>query len=484
MSVSYSLKQLFRDLSNGSFNCLSLNLETNGHRIAALQMELHGNNDSNLLDDKAIETLVDSQSFRFHGKKDWTRFNIMVASYLQYCRDVNPWSISESYDVIFIFYSNLINCLLNDSYSIDAMDSVSQENTEYVIPIAIKLDNNYMMLGTRKNQFLSHTSSIISKLFNSIKPSRSLDGETIQASPRFDQLPEKQRILLYLVNKLNNIYFRIRSPQLCSNIFKNFRPKSMVSKFSDYPVKEQIEYRYLLGRYYLLNNKVIDAFAQLNVAFRMLSIVGETLSLSLDGTPQLKRNLLRILKYLVPAGLIIGKLPRFWIIDSIDRELADMYSVVARHVRSGNIKGLNLWLQTHETRLREDHLLLILLEKLPMLTYRYLIRAVVQQWTIPQNTSRIPYQIVEQTLRLSIRADASTVSHTKPTIYNNIHTPDSAENILVTLINLNFLRSNCFPLLKTCVIKKTRDIGEVFPSIDEKIVSMFPLNSEDTWIDL
>lgn len=263
---------------------------------------------------------------------------MMLVSFLQYCRDVNPWSTWESCDLIFKFYQDLSNCLLNDNYPTDRLVPLFMEMTEYVVPISIELDVNYMALKTGKNQFVSHTSSIISKVFNSVKPSRSTDDDDQQRPS--SGLPEKQRILLYLVNKLVNLYFRIQAPQLCSNIFKNFKPKSMASSFRTYPIKQQIEYRYLLGRYYLLNHRVTNAFVQLSTAFNELVLIAST-----TDAPQIRRNLTRILRYLVPAGLIMGKIPRFDFISMMDSEISSKYSVLYQCIRSGKISGLNHWLK-------------------------------------------------------------------------------------------------------------------------------------------
>ncbi|CCE65624.1 hypothetical protein TPHA_0M00490 [Tetrapisispora phaffii CBS 4417] len=476
--MQYSLAIFFQELSDGSFECLSLDLESNGERISMLQEELC----RRFKKDKALEKLVETQAFAFHGKSEWTRFNIMVVSFLKYCRDVNPWSLLESYDLIFNFYTDLVNCLLNDSYPIDKLVPITKEMTDYVVPVACKLDNNYELLNTRRFQFLSYVSSVVSKLFNSTKPLRNLDDhEGFVEKPHFQQLPGKQKILLYLVNKLNNIYFRIHSPQLCSNIFKNFKPKCMIYRFGEYPVQERIEFHYLLGRYYLLNNNVLNAYRQLDRSFELLSHVASTLNLSLESMQPLRSNLQRILKYLVPAGLIIGKLPRFWVVGEVDQQLAHQYAAVARAVRAGNLKGVNEWLQEHESALRRSHLLLTLLEKLPVLAYRYLVRAVVQGYTMELSSSRVPYAVVRRAVELSTGPGPG--AEARLTIYNAVHSAANVEAMLVDLINLNLFRGNCFPMLETCVVRKTTDVSQVFPSVPEKVVAMFPLNGDDAWLD-
>ncbi|QLL34382.1 hypothetical protein HG536_0G02430 [Torulaspora globosa] len=473
--MDYSLAQFYQDVSNGAFQVMVVDLDLNGQRIAALQRELQGRpNDGHLMDDKALEEAVESQDFRFNGR-GWTRFNIMITSFLQFCRDVDPWSLWRSCDLIFKFYQDLGNCLLNDSYPIDPLVPLFTELTNYVVNLATILDANSVKLNTRPHQFLSHTSAVISKVFNSVKPPRTSEDDVSNGNAV--GLPEKQRILLYLVNKLNNLYFRIKSPQLCSNIFKNFKPKAMTSSFAQYPIREQIEYRYLLGRYYLLNHRVTNAFVQLNTAFSQLMLIAMTAGP--DSQPQIRRNLSRILRYLVPAGLMLGKSPRIAYLSEIDPSLSEKYASLLHHMRNGNIRALNAWLAHHENSLRRDHLLLILLEKLPMICYRNLIRTVVQTCTIPQNTGKIPYAQIEAAFKLSI----GELTPEKIDIHTAIHRPDNVENVLVTLINLGLLRGNCFPMLRLCVVKKTQAIREILPSIQERILATFPLNSEDSWLD-
>ncbi|QLG71945.1 hypothetical protein HG535_0C02970 [Zygotorulaspora mrakii] len=479
-SLNYSLNQFCKDIANGKYYVLSINLQENGNIIAALQLELHNFKDksNSVMSNKSIENFIEKQNFKFEGRS-WARFNIMLVSFLGFCRDVNPWSIWDSCDLIFQFYQDFNNCLINDSYPLDPLVPIFRNMTEYVLPIASKLDANCLRIGTKKNQFLSFASSVISKLFNSVKPSRTNDGNVIQSGDLID-FPQKQKILLYLVNKLNNIYFRIDSPQLCFNVFKNFKPKSMITEFGVYPIKEQIEYKYLLGRYYLLNGRVINAFVQLNDAYTRLRNLCD--KCNLYGHDQVRRNLLRILRYLIPTGLMIGKLPKFEMITQIDVSLSDKYANLSQTLKTGNVKGLNIWLKSHERELCERHLLVIQLEKLPMICYRNLVRSIVRQCIIPQNSGKIPYSTVHDALKISI-GDPSNDSDEHFDIYNGIHRSRNVENVLVTLINLGFLRGNCFPQLKLCVVKKTALIQEVLPSIEGRILSSFALNDDDSWLN-
>ncbi|CAB4257212.1 similar to Saccharomyces cerevisiae YOL072W THP1 Nuclear pore-associated protein [Maudiozyma barnettii] len=471
--MNYNLNTFVSDIQNQNYAILNLDLNKNGRLVAILQNQL--NNNGQAMDDKSIEEYVESRNF--HGGR-WTRFNIMITSFLQYCRDVNPWSSWDSSDLIFKYYSDLNNCLLNDSYPCEALVPVFIEVTEFIIPLARELDNHYLELKIKKHQFLSHTSMIISKLFNSIK------SNSENVTEIFEQLPHKQRILLYLVNKLNNIYFRIESPQLCSNIFKNFKPKCSLANFSQFPINEQIEYRYLLGRYYLLNSRILNAFVQLNNSFRLL--LGLTSIPNVNQTPQLQRNIKRILKFLIPTGILIGKRFRFDVLSHFHPEMVNMYSELQQNIRSGNLQKVNNWLKLYQADLLEANLLLILLEKLPMVTYKYLIKHLIVEWSLSQGFNRLPYDLVSRALRLSIGKDdyfSLNDSTTTITIFNGIHSSDNVENVLVTLINLGYLRGNCFPSMRLCVFKKTNNISDIMPAIEERITSMFPLNDDDSWLE-
>ncbi|KAL3229768.1 Nuclear mRNA export protein THP1 [Nakaseomyces bracarensis] len=464
--MNYSVADLIGDLNNGVADVLSVDLARNGGRVAALQRDLQGQND------KTLDNMIDGSKIVIPGqdpKRRWTRLNILVVSFLKFCRDVDPWSTWNSVDLIFDHYSNLNNALLDDSYPVDFLTRLFLDETEYVTRISCELDSHNLQLGTKHNLFLSYTSSIISKLFNSIKPPR--DGD-------MGVIPQKQRLLLSIVNKLNNIYFRIDSPQLCSNIFKNFKPKSMFSNFREYPILQQIEFRYLLGRYYMINFRMTNSYVQLDNAFRMICAVIP----KCPGTQTqevMVRNLKRILKYLIPVGLTIGKIPNFERLVDYDQPLANRYYDLSKHIQSGNMKMVNMWLAQYESSLRRDHLLIPLLQKLPMIVFRNLIRKVAKYAIIPQNTNKIPYGLIRKSLEVSIGDENNNMS----LIYNSIHKPEDVENILVTLINLGFLRGNCFPSLEVCVVKKTQNISEVFPEVTERIIKMFPLNSEDHWFD-
>lgn len=488
--LQYTLNSFCDDISNKRFHVLRLDLSKNGHIIAALQSQLHlgnGNKSSpgddtfSYYDDQRLVDMVKSSNF-YSGK--WTRFNIMIVSFLKFCQNIDPWSSWNSCDSIFQFYSDLNNCILNDTYPVDELIDIFIENTEYVIPFAELLDSNYRYLQVKRFQFLSYTSSVISRTFNSIKSQYPSSNIIHNQNDRLDQLDstlsKKQQILLYLVNKLNNIYFMIQSPQLCSNIFRNFKPKSSIKNFNEYPMWQQIEYRYLLGRFYLLNNRVSNSFVQLNTSFNLLFKSYQIMNILDD--PRSKRNLQRILKYLIPLGVIMGKLPNLSFVSKIlvEEENSLNYKELIQYVRSGNIFMMNQWLNSNEIILRKRHLFLILLEKLPMITYRYLLRRVIQIWSIEQHLNRLPYDIFEKCLRMSIKDDTEP---TNISIFNSIHKSKNVENILVTLINLGYLRGNCFPLLQLCVFQRTTDINDILPSIENRMLTMFPLNHEDSWLD-
>lgn len=454
----YTLNDFFNQINTGDYAILTLNLQSNGSQVASLQQELQNYKDNNQLDE-----LIEQKVTTPHKKRRWARFNIMILSFLKYCRDLDPWSLSSSCDLIMDFYTNLTNCLLDESYNLEPLLPLFLEQTELIIPMGRKLDESYMELGTRENQFLSYLSSVISKLFNSIKPSHSDDVN--QNKPM--KISGKQKILLFLVNKLNNLYFRINSPQLCSNIFKNFPLKSSTKQFSQFNFKEQLEYRFLLGKYYMINGRVSDAWTQFNTSFAQLILIGQTNRQS----DQWSRNVQRVLRFLVPLGIVAGKCPQF------DGRYAEYlqrlkinYPELIQAVTTGNMFAVHGWLQRNESLLRRDHLLLLLLEKLPIVVFRFLIKRLLTNVIDVEQGNRIPYSLVLRGLQYSVRIEASDADPV--TIYNGIHHPDtveSAENVLVTLINLGFLRANCFPQMKLCVFQKNTPVKEVMPRVDQRI---------------
>ena len=491
-----SLTDFFRDVSNQNYAVLSIDLSRNGTTVSALQNILVPRDSPSTTSDEQIEASVRNQQF-FQGK--WTRFNILVVSFLKFCRDVDPWAdYYTNCDIIFEYFSSLNNCLLNDSYQVDSLIDLYLETLQLVVRIAKSLDANYTIWGTRKYQFLSYTSSIVSRLFNSIKKpgNKNLRGGSQYETSRLAS--GKQRILLTIVNELNTIYFLIDSPQLCSNIFKNFKPKCGSDSFkTGFPILEQIKYRYLLGRYYLMNERIANAFVQLNSSFASLLLISKLSASNSNATavdsgsnsnsmdPRIRRNMARLLKYLIPTGLILGKLPNMNLVGQIDPDLSYKYTELIRYIKSGNIHAINRWLGAHETELRRQKLLLLLVEKLPMVAYTFLLKTLIENCCFPEGVNRLPYDLFERALRVSIYNNnkSDQLGTDMVTIYNGIQRVESAENILVTLINLGYLRANCFPLLRTLVFKRSNNIREILPPIGDRVLQMFPLNSDDDWLE-
>lgn len=452
------MDELFYALKSGNFEVLNIDIERNGRLILAIQQYLRSN------DAVSLEKAVKQQNL-FENR--WTRFNALVESFLQYCRDLNPYSLWESSFLVFQYYQDLNNCLTNETtiYPIDSLVPVFRHTTELVIPMATRLDSNHKIIGTRQHQFLTHTGSIISKLFNSIK-SR-IDEDKVE----FDNLSGKQKILLYISNKLNMIYFKIDSPSSCSNIFKNLKPKSNIISFGQYPLVEQIQYRYYLGRYYVLNHRVLNAFHQLNRCYELLQV--------LPDSPVRTSNVRKLLKFLLPCAIITGKLPNLNEVAKWDHTLSAKYSALLVSIKSGNLNGVNVWLFENELSLKQSKMLVLLLEKLPVLTFRSLLRLIFLNYSLPRNTNKLPYAVIRPCLVKSI----GTYPDNIPSIYRDNFTPESLENILVTLSILQFWKGNVFPSLQVCVTMKTNDIAMIFPSINEKIVARFSLNQEDSWLD-
>lgn len=114
-----------------------------------------------------------------------------------------------------------------------------------------------------------------------------------------------------------------------------------------------------------------------------------------------------------------------------------------------------------------------------MICYRNLVKTVLLNFVIPQNTGKLPYATLETAMKFSI----GDTHITGIDIYSSIHSPANVENVLVTLINLGLLRGNCFPELSLCVVKKTQVMGDILPPVQDRIVANFPLNPEDSWLD-
>ncbi|KAI5961519.1 hypothetical protein CANMA_003801 [Candida margitis] len=210
---------------------------------------------------------------------DWPAFASVVSSFVKLCTEIDPWSVLQSFDLFTTYLNDLSIAFNNNNYGW-LLSGVIKSTIGLVTPWALQLDTQMFFKEHGGKYRLNYIASVILKIFNNIRIN--------------DSNVYKKSIILYLGNKLCFIYWKLDNPLLCRNIFSNMNNTSL--QLTDFPITEQLKYRYYLARYYFIKYELIESF--------------ELLKWCLTRTNSGKNQQL-ILELFVPISLVIGKTPNF-----------------------------------------------------------------------------------------------------------------------------------------------------------------------------
>jgi len=291
--------------------------------------------------------------------------------------------------------------------------------------------------------------------------------------------PGKKLAALDIVNVSFKIYFRLNTLRLCKNLirtvesrqFQSFesvrrRPTlSWLSSLSDacglgtlrpsrstshalrrsffpfprpqFPTSQKVTYKFYEGRLAVFDENYEEAQEALTYALTHCHASA-------------KKNIALILKYLIPVGLLLGRLPS----GSLAREYGAVlgpYLPIAESLRSGNVGAFYSVMQDQRNRLVKDGTYL-LLEKLQASVYRRLLKQVyfVHAQAEPAKAAQIPLVLYERALKIAgVNLDMSEI-----------------ECIIANLIVRKYVKGYISHKLKVLVVHKTQP----FPGLDSVVL--------------
>ncbi len=352
--------------------------------------------------------------------------------------------------------------------------------TSQIVSLAKSLDFEY---DFNRKPRLSHLSTIILKIFNSIRSERQDPSLSIsQSNNNSSSITGRKLILLFISTMLCRLYFTNNVPMSCANVFSNMHTASI--KFNLYPKSQQVEYKYYLGRFYLYKSQILDSYRHLNWAFQNCFM---------------DNNIRLILKYLIPVSMIMGILPKDELLQQYN--LYDNYKPIVISIKTGNLKlftdHLNIISNQQQFEIigygewfRERGLLLLLMDKIPLLILRTLIMKIQRQ----QKSNSLSYSSIQMGLEFSLLHRIITNSHSNSN--SNINESDSTinilespipistsffgvENIVISLIDQGFMKAKIFSRIKKITVSNTN----AWPKIEEVLRARFGVNDKDDWMD-
>lgn len=162
--------------------------------------------------------------------------------------------------------------------------------------------------------------------------------------------------MLYLINQLFKIYFKINKLHLCKPLIRAIESSSLKDRFS---ISQLVTYRYYVGRKAMFDSDFKSAETYLSFAFSRCH-------------KSCKQNKRLILMYLLPVKMLLGHMPRITVLKKYDlMQFAD----IAKATSEGNLRLLERTMAEHEGFFIKSGVYLIL-EKLKTITYRNLFKKV------------------------------------------------------------------------------------------------------------
>ncbi|KAB0341384.1 hypothetical protein FD754_018310, partial [Muntiacus muntjak] len=162
--------------------------------------------------------------------------------------------------------------------------------------------------------------------------------------------------MLFLVNQLFKIYFKINKLHLCKPLIRAIDSSNLKD---DYSTAQRVTYRYYVGRKAMFDSDFKQAEEYLSFAFEHCHRSSQ-------------KNKRMVLIYLLPVKMLLGHMPT---VELLRKYHLMQFAEVTRAVSEGNLLLLNEALAAHETFFIRCGIFLIL-EKLKIITYRNLFKKV------------------------------------------------------------------------------------------------------------
>lgn len=460
MNSSYTVNDLlseFDNIVNGNTTSytftelFSLNFtKYNPAKIASLQSSLQQ------YDNRQLTTTLETN--RTMKQINWPAFEVFMLKYLICVRDFDPWSLLASID-LFIAVFESESLLFNPKSSLHERICVQllplyEETMFLVIPLCQLVDVEGMKIHNRTNDYprLTHISSILLKSLNYLRGTPDLNSE---------QHLNKIDLLMEISIKLCYVYYKIGSPVLCSNVFSNINILSLNRRF----IKKSklVRYRFIMGKYYAHQSNFYIAFNHLEACYMMVN----------DKCPT--AFIIQILKYLIPIGLINGRVAN---IDQIRRRfngellnfLLDTYEILIVHYKAGYLYGVYKCISNNENLWKSLGLWIPMIQRLRIPIFRNLL---VQVSKITQ----LSFDIIHAAVVRSLEGmnQLTTAYHI---IDSGVVTRDFIHNLLVSLGYNGYLKIK-FVGLDNFVLSK----NDAFPDMHCIISGRFTTNPKEAWLD-
>lgn len=433
-------------------------------RVASLQLFLQQH------DDTSLSNIIENN--KTMKKISWPAFKNFLLKYLKCIRDLDPWSVINSIDLMIAVFESQSMILNPKNGKHDRICNLSllyyKETMALIIPLCTLIDVESMLIHNRTCDYqrLTHISTILLKSLNNIRSTPDLnDASNI----------DKIALLFEISTNLCHVYYKIGSPILCSNVFSNVNILGLNKKFI--PMSSLLKFRFVMGKYYAHQSNFMSAYHHLYSVYNSLQL--ETCPIT---------NIVVLLKYLIPVGLIVGKVTNIYqirqsLMNNMLAPEADytkletlfkLYEPLMQHFKSGNFYGFYKCICDNETYWKNIGMWIPMLQRLRVPILRNLF---LQTWKA--NTETLSFATVKIALFESMKGMETLRAPYQ--IKNGLNEPIDdvfIDNIFSSLVYNGYLKMK-MTADRTLVLSKK----DTFPDIFLTIVGRFPKNPKESWMD-
>ncbi|QPG73460.1 hypothetical protein FOA43_000771 [Brettanomyces nanus] len=433
-SLETFLVEVKQAINTNSLNkVLSVNPATTKH-IPLLQPLLQ------TYEDKQLDSII--ENFHFFDN-NWPAFEIVLQKYLIFVRDLDPWSLLDSIDLLIAFYESISIALNNKQFN-SYLFPLTYDLTKMLIPLAKLVDNKMMKIENRSNNFprVSYLSTIMLKALNNIRSSPDLDDH-VNPSIKYTIF-----VLMYISITLCNIYIYIDSPMLCNNVFSNINvlglDRSLIT------MSQLIKYRFVLGKFHLLQSHYYLAFHHFEWCFLNSHSGSEV------------RFLVSILKYLIPCGLLMGKVIDIRSLQNIvgndekGIKLVNLYMPIIQYYKNGNLENFTRYVKVKRSYFIGLSLYVGFLQRIRILIIRNLLRNVYRF------TQGLKFEDVRRALEISLNSSQHKQMDQLWFYVITDQVDDKiTENILMALIDSNLIKAK-LTATRSIVLRRTGSFPKIY----------------------
>lgn len=415
---------------------------------AALQQSVQNWSDQQVT--KSVE-----QAQLFDG--GWGGFEQFVSSYIRLVRDLDPFSESNSFDLVVSTFTDL-QVAFSSARGVCLTHTVAVWARK-IVNGAFQYDKQFNQVQNAAPEYPTseYLATPLLRLFNTTRTERSDDPFT------------RKSIILHLACLLCRVYFHIRQPTLCANVFSNMSTAGI--RLSAYPKSQQVEYRFYLGKFYWLKSQLKNAYLHLYWSWNNCY------------TDSPNKRL--ILKHLVAVSLLLGIVPTRELLQQFN--LDEVYGELVIALKNGHHTRFYAALEHYRDWFIDRDLYVLLKSRAFTLLNRGALR-LIYDWSVSQQNPAIDYGTVARGLDFATRHGgyAQQVMVPQAMAAGGAEKPGltstQVEAILVALIDQGFIKGKLQATGQRLIHAKSG----VFPPVCVVLgsrQSSLKLKDDELWMD-